>query len=158
MTLDERTCPICESRFTPKAISSLTCGPVCSKKAKKTREAVKAYNEGRKDITSATLERAMRLLEADEIISAAKAQREAQRPQRVLLDDECEDEAEDRRWRNAYARRQAIERKWMLDWRYAKYRLTLRYLSEGKRLPVWATPRIVEKARAAYPDGIPDDA
>lgn len=158
MTLDERTCPICEATFQPKAVTSLTCGPVCSKKAKKTREAVKAYNEGRKDITPATLEQAMRLLEADEVITAAKAQREAQRPQRVLLDDECEDEAEDERWRNAYAAEQAMQRKWMLDWRYAKYRLALRYLSEGRRLPMWMTERFIEKARAAYPNGIPADA
>lgn len=156
--MTERVCPICEAAFQPKAVTSLTCGAACSNKAKKLRSAMKAFNAGERDLRPKTLEQAMRLLEADEIISAAKAQREAQRPQRVLLDDECEDEAEDQRWRNAYARRQAVERKWMLDWRYAKYRLTLRYLSEGKRLPMWATPRMVEKARAAYPDGIPDDA
>ncbi|MBY6043626.1 hypothetical protein [Phaeobacter italicus] len=152
--MTERTCPICESKFTAQRVTSLTCGAACSNKAKKLRSAMKAFNAGKRDLRPKTLEQAMRLLEADEIISASKAQREAAE----VLDDEVDDPAEDQRWRNAYARRQAVERKWMLDWRYAKYRLTLRYLSEGKRLPMWATPRMVEKARAAYPDGIPDDA
>lgn len=142
----ERTCPICLGQFTPKAVTSLTCGPVCSKKAKKTREAVKAYNEGRKDITPATLERAMRLLEADEIISTAKAQRR----QRVVLDDEAEGLAEDRRWRNAHAAEQALQRKWMRSWREAR----LRMVARGHR-PMWVTPRMIEQANLAYPGGLP---
>lgn len=152
--MTERTCPICEAAFQPKAVTSLTCGAACSNKAKKLRSAIKAFNAGKRDLRPKTREQAMRLLEADKIISTAKAQR----PQREVLDDEVDDPAEDQRWRNAYAAEQALQRKWMLDWRYAKYRITLRYLSEGRRLPMWATPRMIEKARAAYPDGIPDDA
>lgn len=148
--MTERNCPICESRFTPKAVTSLTCGPICSKKAKKLREAVKAFNEGRKDITPATLERVMRLLEADQVITAAKAQREAQRPQRVVLDDEAEDLAEDRRLRKAYAVEQATQRKWVADWRAAR----LRMVARGHR-PMWATARMIEQANLAYPGGLP---
>ncbi|GAA6197870.1 hypothetical protein NBRC116598_33150 [Pseudophaeobacter arcticus] len=149
--MTERTCPICEGKFTAQRVTSLTCGAACSNKAKKLRSAIKAFNEGKRELRPATLEQAMRLLEADEVISAAKVQR----PQRVLFDDEVDDPAEDRRWRNAYARRQAIERKWMRDWREANYRLALRYLNEGKRLPMWMTERFLAKAHAAYPGGLP---
>lgn len=143
---EERTCPICESSFTPKAVTSLTCSAPCSKKAKKLREAIKAFNAGERELRPKTLEQAVRLLEADEIISASKAQREAAE----VLDDEVDDPAEDQRWRNAYARRQAIERKWMLDWREAKYRL----IARGHR-PMWVTPRMIEEAYKRHPGGLP---
>lgn len=144
--MTERVCPICESRFTPKAISSLTCGAACSNKAKKLRSAMKAFNAGKRDLRPATLEQAMRLLEADEIISASKDQRKAAE----VLDDEVDDPAEDQRWRNAYAAEQAMQRKWMADWRAAK----LRMIARGRR-PMWATPRMIEQANLAHPGGLP---
>jgi hypothetical protein len=70
--LPKRTCPICDSKFTAQRLTSLTCGPVCSQKAKKLRGAIKAFNAGKRDLRPATLEQAMRLLEADEIISAMR--------------------------------------------------------------------------------------
>lgn len=144
--MTERTCPICEATFQPKAISSLTCGPSCSNKAKKLRSALKAFNAGKRELRPATLEQAMRLLEADEIIAAAKAQRKAAE----VLDDEVDDPAEDRRWRNAYAAEQAMQRKWMADWRAAK----LRMIARGHR-PTWVTPRMIEQANLAHPGGLP---
>lgn len=144
--MTERTCPICESKFTAQRVTSLTCGAACSNKAKKLRSAMKAFNAGKRDLRPATLEQAMRLLEADEIISASKAQREAAE----VLDNEVDDPAEDQRWRNAFARRQAIERKWMADWRAAR----LRMVARGHR-PMWVTPRMIEQANLAHPGGLP---
>lgn len=147
MTLDERTCPICSSTFQPQRITSLTCSALCSRKAKRLRESIKAFNAGERDLREETLEQAMRLLGADEVIAAAKAEREAQRE---LLDDECEDIAEERRWRNAYAAELVMERKWMADWREAR----LRMIARGHR-PLWVTPRMIEEAHKHYPDGLP---
>ncbi|EDZ46908.1 hypothetical protein RBY4I_2125 [Rhodobacterales bacterium Y4I] len=143
---EERTCPICESSFTPKAVTSLTCSAPCSKEAKKLREAIKAFNAGERELRPKTLELAMRLLEADEVITAAKAQRKAAE----VLDDEAEDPAEDEHWRNAYAAEQAMQRKWMADWRAARLRL----IARGHR-PMWVTPCMIEEAYKRHPGGLP---
>ena len=144
--LPKRTCPICDSKFTAQRLTSLTCSTPCSKKAKKLREAVKAVNAGERELRPKTLEQAMRLLEADEVITAAKAAREAAE----VLDDEADDPAEDQRWRNAYAAEQAMQRKWMADWRAAR----LRMVARGHR-PMWVTPRMIEQANLAHPGGLP---
>jgi hypothetical protein len=100
--MQTRQCPICGCPFQPKAVNSLTCSPACSKKAEKLREAIKAFNAGKRDLREKTLEQAMHLLDADEVISAAKAE-QAQR--KAEAEQEAQDAAEhaaeleaERRW------------------------------------------------------------
>ncbi|WP_460274516.1 hypothetical protein [Celeribacter sp. ULVN23_4] len=105
MTLDERTCPICGCPFQPKAVNSLTCSPVCSKKAERLRDAVRQFNAGKRDLRPKTLEQAMRLLEADEVIAAAKAEQAQRKAEAEQAEQEAQDAAEhaaeleaERRW------------------------------------------------------------
>jgi len=122
---------------------------------KKYRETIKAYNAGKRDITPKTLEATMRLLEADEVIAAQKAQHvpkksKRKRRPRQPLPDECEDTREEVEERSRYATRLALERKWMSDWRDAKFRM----IARGLR-PSWVTPKLIEQAYHTYPDGLP---
>jgi len=105
----------------------------------------------------------MRLLEADDVISAqkveadrrAEADRKArqqwqeERAQRILYAELEDDEAE-REERNAYAAQLALERRWMSEWRDAK----LRMIARGHK-PVWVTAKLIEEASLLYPNGLP---
>ena len=142
----ERSCPICSAPFQSRNVKALTCSPVCSKRAKKLREAVRAYNAGQRDLRPETLEAAMQLLEADE----GRTETLAARPHVEVLDNDCEDVRDERRWKKLYAARLAQERRWMREWREAK----LRMIARGHR-PRWATPRMIEEAAKAYPAGLP---
>ena len=133
--------------FQPLKVKALTCSSVCSKKAKKLREAIKAYNAGQRDLRPQTLEAAMLLLGADEI----RAETIAARPPVEVLNDDCEDVRDERRWQKFHAARLAQERRWMREWREAK----LRMIARGHRPGWWVTQKWVEEAELAYPGGLP---